>query len=375
MIQIDDTMLLMNSKTMPPVFRTEDRPVTSVASFNQPADIFEALFQSIQGGEKHVRPLLELVPDSHFLGFIEVGYALRACLEDKSRRDYLVERLRPHLDVMIGTLPATILPHGMLPKQPAPPGFRELQDIPDHDVRDWLIQDGCLVYGELARFELDNFFEAIAPAIRPGGVMVDLGSGLGKVVMSTALAFPFQRCIGVECLGYRHRMALQRLHNLLALADRGLAHLPTPLTPGAPLTLPFGEATTGSHLLGLASRIAFVEGDMFEVDVREASLVFLYSTCFGPFMDAIAGKLARELQEGALVGTTTYALKHPAFTLLHYFPAGTVAWTNMMLYKRTGPLESLTPSDITPPHQPDAAQWEARLREDFAAMDARAGTA
>lgn len=365
----------MNSHTMPPVFRTEDGPVTPVASFKQPADIFEALFQSIQGGEKHVRPLLDLVPDSRFLGFIEVGYALRACLEDKSRRDYLLQRLRPHLGVMIGTLPASIQPHGMLPKQPAPPGFRDLQQISDDEIRAWLIEDGGLIYGEFARYELDNLFDAIAPSIRPGGVMVDLGSGLGKVVMSAALAFPFQRCIGVECMGYRHRMAQQRLHNLLVLAERGVAHLPTPLTPDSPLTLPFGEATTGNHLLDLASRIAFVESDMFKVDVRGASLVFLYSTCFGPLMDALADKLARELQEGALVTTTTYALKHPAFTLLHYFPAGTVAWTNVMLYKRTGTLESLPPADITHPHQPDPAEWEARARQDLDAMDARAGTA
>ena len=203
--------------------------------------------------------------------------------------------------------------------------------------------------------------------------MVDLGSGLGKVVMSAALAFPFHRCIGVECMGYRHRMALQRLHNLLVLAERGVAHLPTPLTPDAPLTLPFGEATTGRHLLDLAARISFIESDMFKVDVRGASLVFLYSTCFGPQMDALADKLARELQEGALVTTTTYALKHPAFTLLHYFPAGTVAWTNVMLYKRSGTLESLPPADITHPHQPDLAEWEARARQEFDAMDARAG--
>jgi hypothetical protein len=364
----------MNSQTMPPVFRTEDQPVAQVASFNHPADIFEALFQSIQGGEKHVRPLLELVPDSHFLGFIEVGYALRACLEDTSRRDELLRRLRPHLGVMIGTLPASIQPHGMLPKQPAPPGFRDLRQISDDEVRAWLVEDGALIYGELARYELDNLFDAIAPAIRPGGVMVDLGSGLGKVVMSAALAFPFRRCIGVECLGYRHRMAMQRLHNLLALAERGLAHLPNPLTADTPLTPPFGEATTGAHLLDLASRIAFVESDMFKVDVRDASLVFLYSTCFGAQMDALADKLARELREGALVVTTTYAPSHPAFTLLHYFPAGTVAWTNVMLYQRTGSLESLAPADLTHPHQPDAAEWEARARQDIAAMDARAGT-
>jgi hypothetical protein len=42
-----------------------------------------------------------------------------------------------------------------------------------------------------------------------------------------------------------------------------------------------------------------------------------------------------------------------------------------MLYKRTGALESLPPADITHPHQPDAAEWEARARQDLEAMDAR----
>lgn len=361
----------MSSDSLPPAFRTEDRPLAPILRFEQPADVFEALFQSIQGGEKHLRPPLELTPDSPFLRFIEIGYALRDCLEDKLRREYLLQRLRPHLGVIIGTLPASIQPHGMLPRTAPPQDFRRLEDILDDEVRAWLIEDGGMIYGELQRYELDNYFDAIASAIRPGGVMVDLGSGLGKVVMSAALAFPFQRCIGVEFLGYRHRMALERRGNLLALAKQALAALPAPLAPEAPLQLPFGWTATGRHLVDLDARIAFIESDMFKVDVRGASLVFLYCTCFGPLMDSIAEKLARELPEGALVSTTTYVLKHPAFKLLSYFPSGSVAWTNVMLYQRTGPLESLPPAETHHGYEPDAAAWEARVRLDFEAMDAR----
>ena len=360
----------MASDSSQPIFRTADQTPPPVERFEHAADVFEALFQSIQGGEKHVRPLLELTPHSPFLRFIEIGYALRDCLEDKLRREYLLQRLRPHAGVIIGTLPASVLPHGMLPRTAALPGFRSLENISDEELRAWLIEDGGLIYGELQRYELDNYFDAIAAAIRPGGVMVDLGSGLGKVVMSAALAFPFQRCIGVEFLGYRHRMALERRAKLLALANQALSALPVSLLPDTPLQLPFGWTATGKHLLDLDARIAFIESDLFKVDVRGASLVFLYSTCFGPLMDAIAAKLARELPEGALVSTTTYALKHPAFRLLSYFPAGTVAWTNVMLYQRIGPQESMTPDSLQV-HEPDVAAWEARVRLDFDAMDTR----
>src|SRR4051812_30345668 len=121
----------MSSET----FRTEEQPLKPVLRFEQPADVFEALFQSIQGGEKHVRPPLELTAHSPFLRFIEIGYALRDCLEDKLRREYLLQRLRPHLGVIIGTLPTSILPHGMLPRTAPPQPFRRLEDISDDELR------------------------------------------------------------------------------------------------------------------------------------------------------------------------------------------------------------------------------------------------
>jgi len=358
----------MNSTTLQPIFRTENRPTTAVQRFRQPADIFEALFQSIQGGETHARPTLELTPDSPFLPFLEIGYALRACLEKSARHDYLLQRLRPHLSVMIGSLPASILPMGMLPKLAPLPGFRRLEDIGDDEIHDWLIQEGGLIYGEMQRFELENYFDAVKPFLPPGGVMVDLGSGLGKVVMTAALTLPFIRCVGVELLNYRHRLAQERLVRLLTLARQGVDALPERLTLDTPLKLPSGVMTTGQHLLELGARIAFIENDMFKVDVRGASLVFLYSTCFGPLMDAISDKLARELPEGALVSTTTYPIKHPAFRLLQTYAPGTLSWTSVMIYQRVGPQMAQPASEARYLHQPDIDAWEARVREELAAM-------
>lgn len=351
----------MNSTT----FRTANRPTAPVQRYRQPADIFEALFQSIQGGESHARPTLELTPDSPFLSFLEIGYALRAALEKPARHDYLLQRLRPHLSVLVGTLPASILPMGMLPKLAPLPGFRQLEDISDAEIRHWLIQEGGLIYGEMQRFELENYFDAVKPYVPPGGVMVDLGSGLGKVVMSAALTLPFTRCLGVELMTYRHRLAQDRLVRLLTLARQGLEALPEPLKPDAPLQLPSGVMSNGRHLLELGSRITFIENDMFKVDVRGASLVFVYSTCFGPLMDALSNKLACELSEGAVVSTTTYPIKHPAFRLLEAHAPGTLSWTSVMIYQRVGPPITAPVSEARYLHQPDADAWEARARAEL----------
>lgn len=346
-------------------FRTENRPIAPVPRFRQPADIFEALLQSVQGGESHARPTLELTPDSPFLTFLEIGYALRACLEKPTRHDYLLQRLRPHLSVMVGTLPASILPMGMLPKLAPLPGFRALEEIADDEIHHWLIQEGGLIYGEMQRFELENYFDAVQPYLAPGGIMVDLGSGLGKVVMTAALTLPFSRCIGVELMNYRHRLAQERLVRLLMLARQGLQALPAPLKPETPLPLPSGVVANGRHLLELGARIAFIENDMFKVDLRGASLVFIYSTCFGPLMDALSDKLARELPEGAVVSTTTYPIKHPAFKLLETHAAGTLSWTSVMIYRRVGPPMTVPAAEARTLHQPDLAAWEARVRAEL----------
>lgn len=351
-----------------PTFRTANRPVEPVQRFRRPEDVFEALLQSIQGGETHARPTLELVPNSPFLPFLEIGYALRKCLEKPAKHEYLLQRLRPHLSVMVGTLPASILPMGMLPKLAPLPGFRSLEQISEAELNHWLIQEGGLIYGEMQRFELENYIDAVKPYLPLGGLMVDLGSGLGKVVMTAALSLPFTRCVGVELLNYRHRLAQERLAKLLTLARGGLAALPEPLTLETPLLLPSGLKATGRHLLDLGSRIAFIENDMLKVDVRGASLVFIYSTCFGPLMDRLSDKLAAELSEGAIVSTTTYPIRHPAFRLLETYPQGTLSWTSVMIYQRVGPQMSKPAAETRYLHQPDAEVWEERARADLQAM-------
>lgn len=336
-------------------------------------DVLAALLDSVEGGELHIRPLRALLESGRFARFNEVGLALRRAFRDPAQRDYFIARMKPHLQLVIGVLPSGIQRHGMLPPEPSAPApdALRLEQVSDAELRQWLVDDGSLIYGEFHRYELANYFDAIVPHLRPGGEMIDLGSGLGKVVMSAALALPFERCTGVELLGYRHAMALERRARLLSLSQQLLAALPgQALQPEAPLALPVGGAATLRHLLELDARIELREQNMFEADVSRASLVFIYSTCFAPLMDALAAKLARELPEGCLVSCTTFALSHPAFRLLQHFPANTLAWTGVFLYQRVAVPEGAA---LPPPaalYAPDPDEWEVRARAECAAYDA-----
>lgn len=303
------------------------------------------LRQAITDGEQHLRPVLA---EAQFQRYVEVGLALRAAFCTPALRDAFIARLKPHRRLLAGPLPAGIHRHGMLPSQ-AP--RRALAEIPDAELAQWLVDDGRLVYGEFSPQELDNYFAALAPWLpdggRAAGHFIDLGSGLGKVVMTAALALPGMRCSGVELLGYRHEMAQARLASLLAA----------------------GEQHDAS---GIAARISLRQQDMFETDVSDATVVYLYSTCFAPLMERLSEKLARELPPGALVSTTTVPLLHPGFELLQRFDPPSVAWTTVFLYRlRGGSTEAPMPARAL--YEPDGAAWEAAVRAAFAAHDAEQG--
>lgn len=344
----------MTTDAAPFAFRDRDAEPVPVTRFERGEDVRQAMLQSLEGGELHLRPTLDPDAAPRFERYIEIGVALRQCRQDPARHAYLVERLTPHRKVIIGALPAGLQGHGILP-QPSlalqeQRGYRMLDDITDDELRQWLIDDGRLIYGEFKPYELDNYFDAIAPHVKPGGTFIDLGSGLGRVVMSAALKLPFEHCIGVELLGYRHQMALERLEKVLAVGEQAVAALPAPLS------------AADRHFLDLRARVQFIEQDMFEADVSRADHVFIYSTCFAPLMDALGDKLARELPQHALVSTTTYALKHPAFRQVAQFPSKTLAWTTVFLYERVGPLEGLpaaTPSHL---YEPIAGDWAVQAR-------------
>ena len=342
---------------------------------NDLPSIRQAMLQSLEGGQFHVRERMAGSAQLPYEDFVQIGLALRACYLNSSRHDELIEVLKPHADVVIGTLPPGIQSHGLLPSpveaaalQLAPKALTEFSAA---QIRQWIVDDGSLVYGELSKEELERYFEALSPLLVPGAKFVDMGSGLGKVVMSAALHFPFEHCKGVEILPYRHRMASERFGSLLKVGQEGFANLMVqskPLNPSERIALPWGNELKALHLLTLPNRIAFEQADMFDCDVSQANLVFIYSTCFGAFMGKIAHKLACEMPDASLVTTTTYAINHPAFKLIKHFPAKTMAWTDVFVYiklpRSEGSEKWPAPEEVQAAGRVvDLPEWEAKARQ------------
>ena len=332
---------------------------------NSVKEIRDAMLLSLEGGQFHTREKIKESGTLAYADFLRIGLALKDCFVDLQRHEELIERLKAHVDVIIGVLPPGIQSQGLLPtpEELADPNFKALalKDVTDEQLRQWIVDDGSLVYGELTGEELLKYFAELGPLLEPGGNFVDLGSGLGKVVMTASLQFPFASCKGIEIVPYRHSMACERFVGLLKLAQESLNQLKVAVTAEDPIELPWTADMRLSHLLNLPKRASFQLGDMFTCNVSDASLVFIYSTCFGSFIHKLAHKLADETPEGCLVTTTTFKIDHPGLTLIKQLPAQTVAWTDIFVYKRVG--AGPWPEQPSPPvHTPNIEEWEVKAR-------------
>lgn len=333
---------------------------------NSVKEIRDAMLLSLEGGQFHAREKIKESGTLAYADFLSIGLALKDCFVDLQRHEELIERLKAHVDVIIGVLPPGIQSQGLLPtpEELADPNFKALalKDVTDEQLQQWIVDDGSLVYGELTGEELLKYFAELGPLLEPGGNFVDLGSGLGKVVMTASLQFPFASCKGIEIVPYRHNMAYERFVGLLKLAQESLNQLKVAVTAEDPIELPWTADMRLSHLLNLPKRASFQLGDMFTCNVSDASLVFIYSTCFGSFIHKLAHKLADETPEGCLVTTTTFKIDHPGLTLIKQLPAQTVAWTDIFVYKRVG--AGPWPEQPSPPvHTPNIEEWEVKARK------------
>jgi histone methylation protein DOT1 len=322
--------------------------------------VLDAMLSAVTDGSSHERVPLGIQPGPQFARFVDIGLAMRQMWVDPAQQTALIERLRPLRRLIIGSSPTAIQPHGLLPKGQTT--ATRLDDIDDDELQQWLIDDNRLIYGEFTDVELAAHVEAIMPYVNLDGEMFDLGSGLGKVVLSAALTLPFERCTGVELLPYRHALAVERRDAVLRARDVAVARLGGTLADDLPLTLSSGVTTSARHVTNFSDRVRFVQQDMFEADLTGASLVFIYSTRFNAMMDRLGEKLARDLPSGCLVSTTTFELTHPAFRLIREFPAQTLAWTTVYLYRREGRLDRLPQPQPRELYEGDAETWEAEIR-------------
>jgi SAM-dependent methyltransferase len=107
-------------------------------------------------------------------------------------------------------------------------------------------------------------------AVTPGDVVYDLGSGEGEIVIEAARRYGV-RAVGVE-------LDHERIEN----------------------------ASKNAEEAGVTGRVTFVERDLFEVDIGEATVVALY--LFPELMRRLRPKLLRELRPGTRIVSHDFAL-------------------------------------------------------------------
>jgi hypothetical protein len=329
----------------------------------------DSMLDSIEGGELHRR---EKVSDQNALplnNFLEIGQTLKACAQHPDLISPLLDKLSPHIDVIIGVLPPGLQSHGLIPDAE---GVKDLESlisrleaIDTNDLRQWVIDDCSLIYGELTKAELKQYFEEVSRLLTDTKQFIDLGSGLGKVVMTAALKMPFSSCVGVELVPYRHSLATERFVEFCREGENQLGDL-----KGISTNISEEGTERGAEVAGdlldrmekIAQRVEFRQGDMLACDISEASLIFIYSTCFGSIMHKIADKIANDAPEGCLVSATTYSFNHPGLKLIKHFPPKTIAWTDVRFYQRVG--VGPWPEQSAPlARSVDVADWKKRAIE------------
>jgi cyclopropane fatty-acyl-phospholipid synthase-like methyltransferase len=107
-------------------------------------------------------------------------------------------------------------------------------------------------------------------AVSPPDVVYDLGSGEGEIVIEAARRYGV-RAVGVE-------LDRERIEN----------------------------AGRNALAAGVADRVTFIEGDLFETDIAEATVVTLY--LFPALMERLLPKLLRELRPGTRIVSHDFRL-------------------------------------------------------------------
>lgn len=133
----------------------------------------------------------------------------------------------------------------------APSGFDAPLD--DRHAVERRAGEGAQAYGELRDDEALRWMRWAR--LGPEDVLFDLGAGVGKLVLLAACATRVGRAVGVELSAHHHGVATGVLRRLLA-------------------GLPPAEAER------LRARAAFVRGDLRQVDLAAATVVFACSNCF-----------------------------------------------------------------------------------------------
>lgn len=160
--------------------------------------------------------------------------------------------------------------------------------------------DFSLVYGEVIFKSFLELLELAHP--KKNDVFYDLGSGTGKAVIAAALTQPFSKCVGIELLP-----------SLYKASESVLSHMSQEFI----------------------SKIEFIHGDLFDLDISKADIVFINGTgFFGEAFDALQHKL-ETLKSGSRIIITSKTLKNFKQRLLHQdLHLMSWGWAQVSIYQK-----------------------------------------
>jgi len=144
------------------------------------------------------------------------------------------------------------------------------------------------LYGEIPFKTWHKIVEQINP--KEDAVFFDLGSGTGRVVMQSYLAFNFCKSIGVEFIEGLHNKALETKNTFEKIINPQII-----------------KHTNSREL-------QFIRGDIFAIDLSEADFILLNYPLKGEenFL-RLEEKFLQELKPKTKIVTTIRALKNKAF--------------------------------------------------------------
>ncbi len=135
-------------------------------------------------------------------------------------------------------------------------------------------------------------FIALLSLVRPDGetVFYDLGSGIGKAVLACAMVYPVHKSVGVELLPELYLGACNQA-KLLA---------------------------TYPNYVEKTKKIEFILGNFLEVDLNEATLIFINSTTiFGSVWEDLCARINNLPQLNTVITTSKILISNNFFVTNH----------------------------------------------------------
>jgi hypothetical protein len=143
-------------------------------------------------------------------------------------------------------------------------------EIPKDDEQQVRKSKGSPVYGEINHISIAKLLEYLN--LSKQDIFYDLGSGVGKVVVQTALFSDVKKAVGIELSEQRHRDAQMAL-------DRAILWEPS-----------------------IKKRCELKNADLMETDLSKATVVYTCSTAFSArFMNQVTKRLAKFTHDFRLV--------------------------------------------------------------------------